>query len=410
MSSRPKGKIALDQVFNHYRGNLGMLGLLVLASVFTNFVVSFDLNLYFFSSPYIISTISVPEIYLGISASSFTLGVIIFATIGGYLFSKYSVKKLILLSIAVITVFSVLTGYVQNVAELIAARFLFGVGNGLIQGIITSLLGGLYPKKKGLLLSLKGITFSAGLLFGPYTEAFFAPAFRVPFLATGAVGIVCLALILLYLPDIYMPGKPGQGISMKRLFNRNTTMIFLSIFFFGIGLFGLLGYFSHYMLMELHYSNGSAAIISSMLGVGGLILTIPMGHLSDIWNRKLTMAIMFVILAVSSFAIFGIHPGYLAVAVFSTLFGGGYNSLINIVSAAAQEFGDSRDLGQLSGMAFSFYYGGGIIGGPLFGLLIPAIGYHSAGVITVSLFMVVGLACTLAISEGRRQSSSLAGS
>ena len=399
MTSEPKEHIYLDQVFTYFKAKPRLLGMLILASIFTNFMVSFDVNLYFFSSPYIISAISAPIIYLGISASSFTLGVIIFATVGGYLFTNYSIRKLLLLSIAIITIFSVLTGYVQNVWELVSARFLFGLGNGLLQGLITSLLGGLHPQKKGFLLSLKGITFSAGLLFGPYAESFFAPSYEVPFIITGIVGIVCISLVVLYLPEIYMRKTHESRLDMRRLFNSNTTRVFLSIFFFGIGLFGMLGYFSRFMLSELNYSNGQAALVSSMLGLGGIIMSLPTGHISDVWSRKLSLAAMFVIMAFSSIAIFGFHLGYLAMILITLLFGGAYNSLINIVSAAAQELGDSRDIGQLSGSAFSFYYAGGILGGPMFCLILNSSGFQAAGLITVTVFMVIGLLFTMSIRE-----------
>lgn len=403
MNPAPRTKIQLDQVFNFYKSSPKLLGMLIFASVFTNFVVSFDVNLYFFSSPYIVSSISSTDIYLGISASSFTLGVIIFASIGGYLFSNYSVRKLLILSIVLITFFSVLTGYVQNSLELVFIRFLFGVGNGLLQGLITSLLGGLYPRKKGLLLSLKGITFSAGMLFGPYTESIFAPGYKLPFLITGIIGATCLLLIFLFLPDIYMKRDGETGLKLRRLFNRNTTLTLLSIFFFGIGLFGFLGYFSHYMLSYLNYGNSQAAIISSMLGLGGLIMTMPVGYISDIWSKKFTLASLYIILALSSFGMFAFHPGYPEMIVFAVLFGGAYNSLINTVAASSQEWADSRDLGPVSGASFSFYYAGGVIGGPLFGLLIPSMGFTTAGLASVTILMVMGLVCSLLIIERKHE-------
>ncbi len=391
--------IQLDQVFPAYRNRPLLLALLVFASAFTNFVISFDSNLYFFSSPFIIGSISAPTIYLGISASSFTLGVIIFASIGGYLFSRYSSKWLLTLSIAILTFFSVLTAYVSNPIELVAVRFMFGIGNGLLQSLLTSLLGGLYPQKKGLLLSFKGITFSAGLLMGPYVEYPFAPEFKIPFLITGLVGIACVALLLLFLPDIHMGNRSETHLDIRRLFNRNTTLTFIGIFFFGIGLFGFLGYFSHYLISGLGFSSTSSALIAAMLGVGGLLMTIPAGHLTDIWSKKYTLVMLFAILAVSSMGIFAFHTGYIVVIVSALLFGGAYNGLINSVSAAVQHWAEPEDLGQVSGVLFSFFYLGGIIGGPMFGLLIPFTGFDNAGVVSVSVMMLMGLVSTLLIIE-----------
>lgn len=398
MNSTGKG-IQLDQVFPTYRKRPVMLGLLVFASAFTNFVISFDSNLYFFTSPFIVSSISAPTIYLGISASSFTLGVIIFASIGGYLFSRYSSKWLLVLSIVMLTVFSVLTAFVQNTLELVVVRFLFGVGNGLLQSLLTSLLGGLDPEKKGLLLSFKGITFSAGMLAGPYVEFSFAPGFRLPFLITGLVGIACITLLLLFLPDIRMVGNSERRIGIRKLFNRNTSLTFIGIFFFGIGLFAFLGYFSHYLLSSLGFSSAGSALIYSMLGVGGLILTMPAGYLTDVWSRKYTLVALFAILAASSIGIFAFQPGYILVLVCAVLFGGAYNGFINSVSAAVQHWADPEDLGQISGVLFSFFYLGGIMGGPTFGALISYLGFSKAGLLSVSLFMLAGLVCSFLTVE-----------
>lgn len=395
--------IQLDQVFPHYSNRRVFLALLVIASVFTNFVISFDMNLYFFSSPYIINSISTPDIYLGLSASSFTLGVIIFAPIGGYLFSRHSARKFLIFSIFIITVFSVLTAYVQNPTELVVARFLIGAGNGLLQGLIASFLGGLYPSKKGLLLSFKGISFSAGMLFGPWTESIFAPGFKIPFLISGLVGLASIILLAAFIPEVYMKRHENPGLDLGRLFNRNTTLTFMSIFFFGIGLFGFLGYFSHYMLSGLNYSDSMAALASSMLGIGGLILTLPSGYITDVWSKKYTLVLLFVILAVSSYGVFALHQSYFLMLIFAILYGGGYNGLINSVSAAAQEWADPRDLGHVSGATFSFYSGGGIIGGPLFGLLLPFSGFSTAGMLSVTLFMLLGLVCALLLKDRSQQ-------
>lgn len=393
-------KIDIGQVFLHFRNRPLILAMIVLASAFTNFVVSFDVNLYFFSSPFIVQGISLPDIYLGISASSFTLGVIIFASLGGIIFDRYSIKWFLVLSITISTIFSVLTGYASSAAELVFYRFMFGVGNGLVQGLITSLLGGLNPSRKGFLLSLKGITFSAGLLLGPYAESFFAPSYHITYLITGIIGVAGVLLLIIYLPDVRSEHGDRRDFRFSRLFNRNTTLTFMSIFFFGIGLFGFLGYFSHYMLSFLRIGTGTAALVSAMLGVGGLILTLPLGHISDVWSRKGTLIAIFLMLALSTAGMFLFPVGALVLMLLSLVFGGAYNSLINVVSAASQEWAGKEVIGKASGATFSFYYGGGIIGGVLFGSLISIVGFRLAGFYAVTIFMVLGLACSILIKPG----------
>ncbi len=393
----------LSQVMDHFRDRPHLVVIILLAAVLTNFVTSFDLYLYFFSSPFIISIISAPDIYLGLSASAFTSGVIIFAPVGGMLFNRFSLKYLLVVSLLVMTASSVLTGYVSNPAELLLMRFLFGAGNGILQSVTAGFLGGIYPARRGFLLSLKGVTFSAGMLFGPFAESLVVPAYQIVYLATAGVGAASIFLILLFLPNVFAHREKGRNFRFTRLFNRNTTLTFVSIFFFGIGLFGFMGYFSHYMISFLHVESGTAALISSMLGIGGMILTMPLGHLSDIWSRKMTLVLIFSMLVVASTGVFWGNPGIFELMILSFLFGGGYNGMINVISAASQRYGDSRDIGMVSGTLFSFYSGGGILGGILFGEILNIVGFSMSGILSVSVVMLIGLITTMMIRESRQQ-------
>ena len=61
--------------------------------IYAFFVSSFDVNLYFYASPFIISKLKISTIYIGLSVSTFALGVIVSALIGGYAFNRISIKR-----------------------------------------------------------------------------------------------------------------------------------------------------------------------------------------------------------------------------------------------------------------------------------------------------------------------------
>ena len=90
MSTNLGTTITIDKVYSHFRNRPYIFAMMILGAVFTNFVVSFDVNLYFFNSPFIFQSFSAPDIYLGISASSFTFGVIIFASLGEIIFDRHT--------------------------------------------------------------------------------------------------------------------------------------------------------------------------------------------------------------------------------------------------------------------------------------------------------------------------------
>lgn len=396
-----KIRVELKDTYTTFSDRPFLLALIVLSTVLTNFVVSVYINLYFFASPLVVGGLTPNTLYIGISTSVFTFGVIVFSAFSGVVFHKLSIKNLIILAIATCTVFSVLTGYATNIPELIAFRFLVGLGNGIIQGTVTAVLGGINPARRGFLLSLKGITYSSGVLVGPNIESVFAPLYSPAFLYSGLVGVASLILLLFFLPDIHMVMGESRQSHWRKLFNRNTSLIFLSIFLFGTGFFGFISYYSHFLLYYLGFGSSQSALIVSFLGIGGLVMTVPFATASDRWGRKPILVSIFALLSASSFSIFYFHNAYLTLIFLSFVFGGAYNGLINLVAAAAQDWAHDDAIGTASGATFSFYYSGGVVGGALFGILRASIGFPDTGFLGVTLFMVLAFICTLMLKGGR---------
>ncbi len=398
-------RLDLKDVYGAFEKKPLVFWMIVISVVLTNFVVSYFINLYYFASPYVVSSLQANAIYIGISTSVFTFGVIAFSAISAAVFHKMSIRNLIMLAVLISTAFSVLTGFSQNIPELIAFRFMVGLGNGIIQATITAVLGGLYPERRGFLLSLKGVTYSSGVLVGPYTESIFAPFYTPAFIYSGLVGVASLILLLVFLPDLRMKMGDMKESHWKKLFNWNTTLTFMAIFFFGIGFFGFISYYSKFLLDFLDLGKLHSAVIVSFLGIGGIILTVPLAIASDRWGRKSIIVFIFVILVLTSFSIFYFRVEYAVLVLLSFLFGGAYNGLVNLIAAAAQDWAHDDAIGTASGATFSFYYGGGVIGGSLFGYVHSVIGFPNTGLIATTVFMVIALIFSLMLKDRRNESS-----
>lgn len=389
-------------------GKRTYLSILIFSLVFTFFVASFDINLYFYTSTFIVQRLFAPPIYIGVSVSSFTLGVIIFATVGGIAFNRMSIKSIIIMALSAATVGSLLTGYSGNIGELLVFRFLVGMGTGMLQGTVMGLLGTAYPEKRGMLLSLTGIAFSAGLLAGPYSEAFIAPVYLQSYLISGVIGAISIVLVIILLPNIYNSSAREKNTRKRDLFNRNTTMIFSGIFAYGIGFFGFIGYFSHFLINYLHTPQFISALTSSALGIGGLFFTLPLGYASDRAGRKNLLLILYGLLAVTSFIIFGLSLSSILMIAVSFVFGAAYNGLIIIIAAAAQDFAPRGYIGTASGLVFTFYYAGGIIGGTFFGLLLTFENFRTTGILAVTTFMAIGFLTTSFITHSMNAKDTIA--
>lgn len=394
-------EVELKDVHAAFRDRPRIFWSIVFSTVFTNFVVSYFINLYYFASPLVVSGIHADAIYIGVSTSVFTLGVITFAAVGGSLFHRLSIRNLIIIAIAVSTLFSLLTGYAKSLPELLAFRFLVGIGNGVIQAVITAVLGGMYRKKRGFLLSLKGVTYSSGVLVGPYTESLFAPLYTPAFEYSALAGVASIILLLLFLPDIKMKMADSRIPHIRKLFNWNTTLTFMAMFFFGIGFFGFISYYSHFLLYYLGLSSFQSAIVVASVGIGGIILTIPLAASSDRWGRKLIIMIIFALCSVTTFSIFYFQLQLITLIAVSFIFGGSYNGLVNLIAAAAQDWAHEDAIGTASGTIFSFYYAGGIIGGSLFGYIHSVVGFPDAGIYAVTTFMVIAFICSVLLRDRR---------
>lgn len=393
-----KTRVDLWETYSTFSESPLLLSLIIISVAFTNFVISLYINLFFFDGPVVVRSMTSDTLYIGISTSLFTLGVIVFSTIGGMFFHRVSVRWMIMAAIAITTVSSMLTGLARDLPELLALRFLMGLGNGILQGNVTAVLGGVNPGRRGLTISLKGIAFSGGLLAGPYTASAFFPHFTGAFLLAGISGVVSIAMLYFLMPDIRMNIAEHGRSAWSKLFNRNTVLLFAAILMFGVGLFGFLSYYSHYLIDYLGISSSQSATVSSFLGIGGFILTLPFAMFSDRVGRKASLVLLFSALLVASALIFATSDYYILLLAMSFIFGGAYNGLINIVSAAAQEWAHPDAIATASGAIFSFYYLGGIIGGPLLGALYAATTFRIAGLATVAMFMLFGLILSFLVS------------
>ena len=371
-------------------GGLLSIGLIVAVGFF---LVGFDSEIFLFGGAFIDKITNVSISTLGIMATAYTLGIVIFSLVGGYVFDKVSTRNAIIASLAVLSVFSALMGFAKNETELFVFRFLTGVGTGLTQPLITSFLGDLRSVHRGKLIALVGIMFNAGLATAPYVFSGFstATAFFWPFIISGILGAVVMALVALFVPSIYtFKRHPMKGI--VEILNKPLLIISLSILFFGIGYFAYLSYFTPYML-SLHYSKPTITAISSALGFGGIAMALPAGWGGDMLKRIRVVQLGAAMMVIGTLLITVLHLTVL-IAVFGVvLFGGGY-AVYGQMRAFTQETVELAWVGTAVGFMEALFNVGGMVGGPLMSSLVSH-GYRTAGEIAIVIPMAVCLLLTL---------------
>ena len=356
------------------------------------FLVGFDSDLFLFGGTFILKIINVNPLLLGIAATGFSAGIAIFSVVGGYVFDKISARNGIIISLAVVSLFSALTGFVTNEYELVVYRFIVGFGVGMIQPEISAFLGDLRPKERATLIATAGVMFNLGLAVAPLIFAAYSTlkSFDIPFLMAGITGLVLIAITVFVIPSTYkIKQKPKKGI----MGNMNISLLLaaVSYFFFGIAFFAYESYFTPYMISE-GISEGTAAVIFSAFGFAGILFAYPGAIAGDrMVNRKRITQLGALIVLVGTIVMFGIHlTPFIAVSAV-VLFGGGYTIYGNI-QAFSQESVEDQWIGTAVGFLFLVFNIGAMIGGPLMGAMIPSMGYAKAGIFALIVPMIVCLA------------------
>lgn len=352
------------------------------------FLVGFDSDLYFFGGTFITRIIHVNPFYIGVASSGFAAGIAIFSIIGGYIFDKITTRNGIIISLAIISIFSTLTGFVTNEYELVAYRFIVGFGTGMIQPEIIAFLGDIKPKLRQTVIASEGIAFGLGLFVAPYIFAAYSTfaAFDIPFIIAGIAGLLLIVLVLALVPSKYKAYKKPEK-SMIEIINKPLIFISGSFLFFGISFFAFESYATPYM--EFYgFSKGAAAAAFSTFGLALLIATLPGGIIGDKFKRKLVIIASAIIMVIANIIMFIKTPTFLVITISIILFGAGYGIYGN-VAAFAQETVEDQWRGSAVGFMFLIFNIGSLVGGTLMGTAISLVGYRLAGLYVMIIPMIL---------------------
>ncbi|MCY0880396.1 MAG: MFS transporter [Firmicutes bacterium] len=366
---------------------------IVIVSAIPAFLEGFDANLYGFASPFIVHQVHGTAAFLGTIATGYALGIALFSLVGGYLFDKFSVKYTIMLSVAIFTVFTVITGFVTTPSLLWASRFMVGVGTGIFQPAIIALLGDIFFATRGRAVSAFAVFFGLGLFLSPYLINPFLPHYQIPFVISGVAGVLSLLLVAIVIPRTYKNKEP-YSLKIGKFFDRNVIVLSLSIFLFGIALFGFLSYDSDYLLNGLSLPSSKAAEIYSMGGLGGLICAFPLGYLADKFGRKPIVTLASLLIMIGSVGMFLVSKSPAALFILTFSFGAGWGIYVDLVASLGQDSVNDSIAGTVTGWLFFVFNIGAMLGGPLFAAMLPH-GFVIAGLVTMGGASILSFILTL---------------
>ena len=236
----------------------------------------------------------------GLLATIFTLGIGIAGLPSGYLLDRLSRKTVMLVGIAIYSVFTLLTAISVGFADMFTYRALTGVGEAMQNAALFTAVGAFFFAHRALALGALNFAYGVGSFLGPLFGAKLATAtgnWRTPFYVYALLGLVFVVLIAVLVRRTFTErvedtGDKGVVKSFDHvpaaLYNRNIRLLALVAVVVGLAMYGYLGLYPTFLREHLHFSTQQAGFAASMFGLGALV-GIPAGWLGDRFNQRNVM-------------------------------------------------------------------------------------------------------------------------
>ena len=220
---------------------------------------------------------------LGILASSFYLGIVLFQIPGGLLAAKYGPRRTSFVGIFLASVSAFLTGFSAGVQEAAALRFIVGVGMALFFSPGVSLIAKYYRKgSEGFGIGLYNSAFDLGGALGLFGWALLAEVlgWRQSLFISGGMGIVTSLLIIVLIPKEDLSGS--SPIKLRELSDvlLNKELLILSLNMLGQDVGSILvGSFIVY------YLESALGVRYELAGSAGALYLLTMLAISPVSGR-----------------------------------------------------------------------------------------------------------------------------
>ena len=329
---------------------------------------------------------------------------------GGHFSDRWGRGNTLALGITVFSVFGILSGLVSSLATFFTMRILLGVGQAIFIPAYFAFVGGIYGRRRGLLLGSLGGLFTVGLaLNGPMTFSMFraSGAWQTPFIVYGIFGLalaLCIYLVGRGRSRVYetrfheLPSPPDAhpGSWTAWLKSRNMQLLLVTMLLWGLTQYGFLGLRIQYMRSAQHFTLGNAVLVASVAGWFAFAFSFVAGFLSDYIGRRWTLLIF------GTVALFGIVPFFvlpqtlLSAMILAAIFQAASGCFFPVGVAYAQDFARSDALGAHTGAVVGIGHLAAGVSGLIGGFLAGKFGYASLGWYfgAASLVMVVTMALT----------------
>ncbi|MBO0441206.1 MFS transporter [Candidatus Enterococcus ikei] len=193
----------------------------------------------------------------GMIMSFFFLGYSLMQIPGGWLADKIGAKKVLMLSLAIISIFSFAFGAVSSLMLFMVIRFFAGLGHGGYPPSCSKSIADNFPQERrtfiqSLILSTSGI---GGILAFTLGTNLINANWRYGYLALGTLFAVALILVGLFVPKQAASAKAGThnkpAIKFSQVItNRNVLVLFVAMLLLNFLLYGNMSWLPSFLAQK----------------------------------------------------------------------------------------------------------------------------------------------------------------
>lgn len=331
----------------------------------------------------------------GLNAAALYVGSFAMTLVAERLLGWVGFKKLIVSGLVLVMLSLVAFPLIPSVAVWFVLRVLVGIGDSALHYAAQLwVLMMSTVKNRGRSISFYGMSYGLGFSIGPLGIPLLKYGEAVPFLILAVLFLFILLVVLFKLPNL-KPEKSEQGEQQPagRYIKSYLLAWFALIpaFLYGYMEAGINSNFPVYGLRS-GFTLGEISTLLPFVGIGGLLLQLPLGIWSDKFGRKRVLTIAGIVGGASFLLIPVAGTNFWATLLLLTLAGGLVGSFFSLGLAYAADI-LPRVLLPAANVVASFHFNAGSIAGPNAGGAIMETGWNG-GIFVLLGGLYILFACT----------------
>lgn len=252
----------------------------------------------------------------GLIMSMFFLAYTLMQIPGGWLADKIGAKRVLLLSLGIICIFSYAFGMVSSLMLFFAIRFGAGIGHGGYPASCSKAVAENFDKSKRVMVQSGILTTSGigGILAFTLGANVIAMNWRYGYFLLGTLFLIAFLLVLFLLPStplVAATEKKKSTVKFTQIItNRNVLILFVIMILLNITYYGSMSWLPSYLTKTYSLSLGAAGAILAVNSVSQVFGSFMTGVILSKWfvgKQKQFIMICAVISAVSIYTLVHIH-------------------------------------------------------------------------------------------------------